>query len=173
MTTTSAPFGVRVVPVGTAEELRTAMLAESVGADVVVMAAAVADFRPETVAVTKLKKGSGSEPSSIPLVRNPDVLAELVTKREAGQLVVGFAAETGDDEGDVLTHARAKLARKGCDVLVVNDVSGGQVFGRSENAVVVLTSDGDASGVLEGSKDVVAAGIWTAVAPRLSTAGRG
>jgi phosphopantothenoylcysteine decarboxylase/phosphopantothenate--cysteine ligase len=168
-----APFGVRVVPVGTAEELRTAMLAESVGADVVVMAAAVADFRPETVAVTKLKKGSGSEPSSIPLVRNPDVLAELVTKREAGQLVVGFAAETGDDEGDVLTHARAKLARKGCDVLVVNDVSGGQVFGRSENAVVVLTSDGDASGVLEGSKDVVAAGIWTAVAPRLSTAGRG
>ena len=67
----------------------------------------------------------------MPLVRNPDVLAELVTKRAPGQLVVGFAAETGDDEGDVLTHARAKLARKGCDLLVVNDVSAGQVFGRA------------------------------------------
>jgi phosphopantothenoylcysteine decarboxylase/phosphopantothenate--cysteine ligase len=168
-----APFGVRVVPVGTAEELRTVMLAEAAGADVVVMSAAVADFRPAAVAASKLKKGSGSEPSAIPLVRNPDVLAELVTKREAGQLVVGFAAETGDDEGDVLSHARAKLARKGCDVLVVNDVSGGQVFGRPENAVVVLTSDADASAVLEGTKDAVAAGIWDAVAPRLSTPGRG
>jgi phosphopantothenoylcysteine decarboxylase / phosphopantothenate---cysteine ligase len=168
-----APFGVRVVPVGTAEQLRTAMLAEAVGADVVVMSAAVADFRPETVAVTKLKKGSGSEPSTVPLVRNPDVLAELVTKREVGQLVVGFAAETGDDEGDVLTHARTKLARKGCDVLVVNDVSGGQVFGGSENAVVVLTSDGAASDVLEGSKDAVAAGVWAAVAPRVSPPNRG
>jgi phosphopantothenoylcysteine decarboxylase/phosphopantothenate--cysteine ligase len=153
--------------VGTAEELRTAMLAEAAGADVVVMSAAVADFRPETVAASKLKKGSGSEPSSVLLVRNPDVLAELVTKREAGQLVVGFAAETGDDEGDVLTHARAKLARKGCDVLVVNDVSGGQVFGRTENAVVVLTADGGTSDVLEGTKDAVAAGIWTAIRSRL------
>ena len=85
---------------------------------------------------SKLKKGSAAEPSAVPLVRNPDVLAELVTKRAPGQLVVGFAAETGDDDGDVLTHARAKLARKGCDLLVVNDVSGGQVFGRADNAVV-------------------------------------
>jgi phosphopantothenoylcysteine decarboxylase/phosphopantothenate--cysteine ligase len=149
------------------------MLAEADGADVVVMSAAVADFRPENAAATKLKKGSGSEPSSVPLVRNPDVLAELVTKRAAGQIVVGFAAETGDDEGDVLTHARAKLARKGCDVLVVNDVSGGQVFGRSENAVVVLTADGAASDVLEGSKDAVAAGVWTAIAGLLSPSDRG
>jgi phosphopantothenoylcysteine decarboxylase/phosphopantothenate--cysteine ligase len=168
-----APFGVRVVPVGTAEELRTAVLAEAAGSDVVVMSAAVADFRPETVAGTKLKKGGGREPSAVPLVRNPDVLAELVTKRTAGQVVVGFAAETGDDDGDVLTHARAKLARKGCDVLVVNDVSGGGVFGRSENAVVVLGADGTTSGVLQGSKDVVAAGVWTALAPLLGPAGRG
>jgi phosphopantothenoylcysteine decarboxylase/phosphopantothenate--cysteine ligase len=158
-----APFGVRVVPVGTAEELRTAMLAEAGAADVVVMSAAVADFRPETTAPTKLKKGSGSEPTAVPLVRNADVLAELVTKRTPGQLVVGFAAETGDDEGDVLTHARAKLARKGCDLLVVNDVSGGQVFGRPENAVVVLAADGGSTDMLEGSKDAVAAGIWTSV----------
>jgi phosphopantothenoylcysteine decarboxylase/phosphopantothenate--cysteine ligase len=81
--------------------------------------------------------------------------------------VVGFAAETGDDDADVLTHARAKLARKGCDVLVVNDVSAGQVFGREDNAVVVLTADGGATEVPPGSKDSVAAGIWTAVAPRL------
>jgi phosphopantothenoylcysteine decarboxylase / phosphopantothenate---cysteine ligase len=164
----SAPFGVRAVPVGTAEELRGAMLAEADGADVVVMSAAVADFRPETAAATKLKKGSTAEPSSVPLVRNPDVLAELVTKRVAGQMVVGFAAETGDDDGDVLAHARAKLARKGCDLLVVNDVSAGQVFGSSENAVVVLGADGAVVEVPRGSKDAVAAGIWTAVAERLS-----
>jgi phosphopantothenoylcysteine decarboxylase/phosphopantothenate--cysteine ligase len=162
-----APFGVRVVPVGTAEELRAAMLAEAASADVVVMSAAVADFRPAAVADTKLKKGSAGEPSAIELVRNPDVLAELVTERPPGQLVVGFAAETGDAEADVLTHARAKLARKGCDLLVVNDVSAGQVFGRPDNAVVVLAADGAATEVPRGSKDAVAAGIWSAVADRL------
>ncbi len=168
-----APFGVRTVPVGTAEELRSAVVAESRDADVVVMTAAVADFRPATVAPAKLKKGSATEPGSVPLVRNPDVLAELVAERLPGQLVVGFAAETGDAEADVLTHARAKLARKGCDVLVVNDVSAGQVFGRSDNAVVVLGSDGSATEVPRGSKDAVAAGIWTTVASRLSRAPRG
>ncbi|WP_104525305.1 bifunctional phosphopantothenoylcysteine decarboxylase/phosphopantothenate--cysteine ligase CoaBC [Blastococcus atacamensis] len=162
-----APFGVRVVPVGTAEELRAAMLAESEAADVVVMSAAVADFRPARVAATKMKKGSASEPDSVPLVRNPDVLAELVTKRRPGQLVVGFAAETGDADGDVLDHARAKLARKGSDLLVVNDVSDGQVFGRADNAAVVLGHDGSATEVPRGSKDAVAAGIWTAVGRRL------
>jgi phosphopantothenoylcysteine decarboxylase/phosphopantothenate--cysteine ligase len=164
---------VRVVPVGTAEELRSAMLAEGVDApaDVVVMAAAVADFRPASVAATKMKKGSASEPDSVPLVRNPDVLAELVTERAPGQLVVGFAAETGDDEGDVLAHARAKLARKGCDLLVVNDVSAGQVFGRPDNAAVVLASDGAVTEVPHGSKDAVAAGIWAAVTPRLAARG--
>jgi phosphopantothenoylcysteine decarboxylase/phosphopantothenate--cysteine ligase len=163
-----APFGVRVVPVGTAEELRAAMLVEAQDADVVVMSAAVADFRPENVAATKLKKGSAAEPSSVPLARNPDVLAELVTKRTPGQLVVGFAAETGDDEGDVLAHGRAKLARKGCDLLVVNDVSAGQAFGRPDNAAVVLGADGSATDIPRGSKDAVAAAIWSAVAPRVA-----
>jgi phosphopantothenoylcysteine decarboxylase/phosphopantothenate--cysteine ligase len=143
------------------------MLAEAKEADVVVMSAAVADFRPATEAATKLKKGSATEPSAVPLVRNPDVLAELVTDRAPGQLVVGFAAETGDDEGDVLTHARAKLARKGCDLLVVNDVSAGQVFGRPDNAVVVLDADGTATEVPYGGKDAVAAGIWAAITTRL------
>jgi phosphopantothenoylcysteine decarboxylase/phosphopantothenate--cysteine ligase len=167
------PFGVRVVPVGTAEELRTAMLAEAPVADVVVMSAAVADFRPETVAGAKLKKGSAAEPSSVPLVRNADVLAELVTKRAPGQLVVGFAAETGDEDGDVLTHARAKLARKGCDLLVVNDVSDGQVFGRPDNTVVVLAADGSATELPRGTKDAVAAGIWATIAPHLHPGSQG
>jgi phosphopantothenoylcysteine decarboxylase/phosphopantothenate--cysteine ligase len=168
-----APFGVRVVRVESAEELRTAMHAESSGesagaggrpADVVVMAAAVADFRPAAVAGTKLKKGGAGEPTAVELVRNPDVLVELVAARPAGQCVVGFAAETGDAEGDVLTHARAKLARKGVDLLVVNDVSAGRVFGRADNEVTVLTADGTVTPVPAGRKDAVAAGIWDAVA---------
>ncbi|WP_222263550.1 bifunctional phosphopantothenoylcysteine decarboxylase/phosphopantothenate--cysteine ligase CoaBC [Modestobacter marinus] len=162
-----APFGVRVVPVETAEQLRTAMLAESAGADVVVMAAAVADFRPASVAGTKLKKGSAAEPSSVELARNPDVLVELVAARAPGQLVVGFAAETGDAEGDVLTHARAKLARKGADLLVVNDVSAGQVFGRADNEVTVLAADGTATPVPPGRKDGVSVGIWDVVGTHL------
>jgi phosphopantothenoylcysteine decarboxylase/phosphopantothenate--cysteine ligase len=168
-----APFGVRVVPVGTAEELRTAVLAEAQDADVVVMSAAVADFRPASVADAKLKKGSAAEPTSVPLARNPDVLAELVTKRAPGQLVVGFAAETGDADADVLTHARSKLARKGCDFLVVNDVSAGQVFGRAENSVVVLAADGSATEVPRGTKDAVAAGIWATIAPPLPPLSQG
>ena len=172
-----APFGVRVVPVETTEQLRTAVHAEAAGApdgraaDVVVMAAAVADFRPATVAGTKLKKGGASEPSSVELLRNPDVLVELVAARPAGQQVVGFAAETGDAEGDVLTHARAKLARKGVDLLVVNDVSAGRVFGREDNEVTVLAADGSATAVPAGRKDAVAAGIWDAVSATLPPAG--
>ncbi len=138
-------------------------------ADVVVMAAAVADFRPTEVATAKMKKGGSSEPSSVALTRNPDVLAGLVAARPEGQLVVGFAAETGDADDDVLGHARAKLARKGCDLLVVNDVSAGQVFGRPDNAVTVLAADGSATDVPAGPKDLVAAGIWDAVAPRVGT----
>ena len=89
----------------------------------------------------------------------------------SGQVLVGFAAETGDAEGDVLSHGRAKLARKGCDLLVVNDVSAGQVFGAADNAVVVLGADGSSTEVPRGSKDAVAAGIWSAVATRLPSAG--
>jgi phosphopantothenoylcysteine decarboxylase / phosphopantothenate---cysteine ligase len=166
-----APFGVRTVPVESAEELRTAMLAEAASADVVVMAAAVADFRPAAVAGTKLKKGGPAEPSSIDLVRNPDILVELVAARPAGQRVVGFAAETGDAEGDVLSHAAAKLARKGVDLLVVNDVSSGRVFGRADNEVTVLAADGTATAVPAGRKDAVAAGIWDVVAAALPLPG--
>jgi phosphopantothenoylcysteine decarboxylase/phosphopantothenate--cysteine ligase len=160
--------GVTYVDVETAAQLLDATQAAFPTCDVLVMAAAVADFRPASVAGTKLKKGSAAEPSAVELVRNADVLAELVTARPAGQLVVGFAAETGDAEGDVLTHARAKLARKGVDLLVVNDVSAGQVFGRDDNEVTVLAADDSVTPVPAGRKDAVAAGVWDVVVPRLA-----
>jgi phosphopantothenoylcysteine decarboxylase/phosphopantothenate--cysteine ligase, prokaryotic len=115
------PAAVDVVRVGSAAELREAMLAAVKGADAVVMAAAVADFRPVALAEHKIKKGS-SEPEPLVLTKNADILVELVGGREPGQVVVGFAAETGDDTGDALHHGRAKLTRKGCDLLVVNAV---------------------------------------------------
>ena len=135
------------------------------GADAVVMAAAVADFRPAAVSDRKIKKTD--DPSQVPSValeRTADVLVELVRRRAPGQVVVGFAAETGDSSGDVLTLARAKLARKGCDLLVVNDVSGGAVFGQRHNAVTVLDAGGGVHPVPEGSKEEVADAVWDAVA---------
>jgi len=179
------PAGVDVVRVGTALELREQVLAAATSADVVVMAAAVADFRPGTAAEHKIKKSDDDEDAPVVrLVRNPDVLAEVVSRRAAGlpgaTVIVGFAAETGDDAGDVLHHARAKLARKGCDLLVVNDVSGGKVFGRSRTAVALLEPAAGAAGaagvaaaaedpvvdppVVAGDKEDVADAVWDAVA---------
>ena len=107
------------------------------------MAAAPADFRPATVSDAKIKKTDDGAVPEVRLVQNPDILAELSANRpRVGMVVVGFAAETGDDRGSVLEHAAAKLARKGCDLLVVNDVSGGKVFGSDENEAVVLGRDG-------------------------------
>jgi phosphopantothenoylcysteine decarboxylase/phosphopantothenate--cysteine ligase len=158
------PAGAVVVRVETAEELRVAMLDHASGADAVVMAAAVADYRPAEVAAHKMKKSSDGSAPALPLVRNPDVLVELVRNRADGQVVVGFAAETGDENGDVLAHARAKLARKGCDLLVVNDVGAGKAFGTDTNAVVLLRPDGSEVAVPAGSKDAVADAVWDAVA---------
>jgi phosphopantothenoylcysteine decarboxylase / phosphopantothenate---cysteine ligase len=161
------PVGVDLVRVGTAEQLRTAMHQVARAADVVVMAAAVADFRPAEVAEHKIKKSLDpndlDQAPVVRLIRNPDVLAELVASRPAGQLVVGFAAETGDQTGDVLDHARRKLAAKGCDLLVVNDVSAGKVFGAERSEVTVLGRDGSAREVAEGSKAEIADAVWDAV----------
>lgn len=165
------PAGVRVVPVESALDLRAAMLEAAPGADVLVMAAAVADFRPDAVAEHKIKKTDDADDAPVVrLVRNPDVLVELVRRREASgdeQVIVGFAAETGDAHGDVLDHARAKLVRKRCDLLVVNDVSGGRVFGKEETQVALLTPDGGVQPVPGGTKDSVAEAIWDAVVPLL------
>ena len=161
------PAGAKVVRVGSAAELREAMLAEAGGADAVVMAAAVADFRPAEYTDTKIKKGAG-EPPAVRLVRTADVLAELVTRRPAGQVVVGFAAETGDAAGGALEHGRAKLAAKGCDLLVVNEVGATRGFEVADNAGVVLSADGEQVDVPHGSKDALADVVWDLVAARLT-----
>jgi len=164
------PAGVKVVRVVTTAELRDAVLAAASTADAVVMAAAPADFRPSNVSVSKIKKADGDSTSSISLEQNPDILAEISRDRvRPGAVIVGFAAETGDDTGEIMEHARAKLARKGCDLLVVNDVSGGKVFGSDENEAVVLDSSGAMTSVPRGSKSALANVIWDQVAARFET----
>ncbi|HEY5832944.1 bifunctional phosphopantothenoylcysteine decarboxylase/phosphopantothenate--cysteine ligase CoaBC [Streptomyces sp.] len=158
------PAGADVLTAGTADQLREAVLKAAADADVVVMAAAVADFRPAAYATGKIKKRDGEEPAPIPLVRNPDILAELSANRpRAGQLVVGFAAETDD----VLANGRAKLARKGCDLLVVNEVGERKVFGAEENEAVVLGADGSETPVPHGPKEALADRVWDLVTARL------
>jgi phosphopantothenoylcysteine decarboxylase/phosphopantothenate--cysteine ligase len=160
------PASVDVVRVGSALQLRDAMLAAVKDADAVVMAAAVADFRPGSAAIHKIKK-TGAEPPPLPLLTNPDILVELVGARQPGQLIVGFAAETGDGTGDALHHGRAKLARKGCDLLVVNEVGDGRAFEVADNAGWLLGADGSEKVLPNGSKALLAAYVWDAVAGRL------
>ena len=166
------PAGVKVVPVVSALELHDAVLAAAEDADVVVMAAAPADFRPAERHSHKIKKQDDGSTPVVTLVQNPDILAGLGARRgEASTpLLVGFAAETGDERGSVLDHARAKLARKGCDLLVVNDVGGGAVFGEDDNQAVILGKDGSERPVPRASKSVVAQVIWDAVVEMSGTA---
>ncbi|MBQ1084346.1 bifunctional phosphopantothenoylcysteine decarboxylase/phosphopantothenate--cysteine ligase CoaBC [Nocardiopsis sp. B62] len=159
------PAGVRLVRVESAVELAEAMEAERTGADAVVMSAAVADFRPVTSAASKIKK-SGDAPAPIELVENPDILAGLVasrTREGTEQTIVGFAAETDD----VIDNGRAKLARKGCDLLVVNQVGGGRAFGTDDNQATVLGSDGSAVDIPTGPKEDLADRVWDLVVERL------
>ena len=153
------PAGARVIAATTASDMREALLAEQGSADAIIMAAAVADFRPEMTSLTKIKKSDDHEPDPIRLVRNPDILVELVSRRPEGQVVVGFAAETASSDEELLTLARAKVARKGCDLLVVNDVGGGGVFGRDDTSVLVIDAGGEvlaqASGAKSGAADAV------------------
>ncbi|MDR8413490.1 bifunctional phosphopantothenoylcysteine decarboxylase/phosphopantothenate--cysteine ligase CoaBC [Nonomuraea sp. 3-1Str] len=208
------PAGATVVRVESTAELRDAVLDAAPAADVVVMAAAVADFRPAAPQDSKIKKTDG-EPEPIALVKNPDILAELgelrrsaagstpatvgavtgavtgtvtgtvagsvagartgaVTGAPAGagpgerppypEVIVGFAAETHD----VLANGQAKLARKGCDLLVVNQVGPGLAFGTPDNAAVVLVAGGDPVEVPRGPKEDVADAVWDLVAARLA-----
>ncbi|MEU6199003.1 bifunctional phosphopantothenoylcysteine decarboxylase/phosphopantothenate--cysteine ligase CoaBC [Streptomyces sp. NPDC047061] len=158
------PTGVDVVPVGTAVQLREAVLKAAADADAVVMAAAVADFRPAVYAAGKIKKKDGQDPEPIVLVRNPDILAEISADRaRTGQVIVGFAAETDD----VLANGRTKLARKGCDLLVVNEVGERKTFGSEENEAVVLGADGSETPVPHGPKEALADTVWDLVATRL------
>lgn len=163
-----APDNMTVTHVGSALELRDAVRTAAAQADVVVMAAAVADFRPQDVPDSKIKKVAGSAPPTITLVENPDILAELAHDRlRAEQVVVGFAAETGDAENTVLALGQAKARRKGADLLVVNDVSGGKTFGASDSAVHLLDAAGEVIAEATGTKRDVADVILDAVIPLL------
>ncbi len=172
--TLSDPAGVKVVKVETTAQLQEHVIEACASADAVVMAAAPADFRPESMAVSKIKKADDGGSPDIKLTQNPDILAGLAHERPNDHIVVvGFAAETGDDSGSVMEHARAKLARKGCDLLVVNDVGGGAVFGSEDNEAVVLAADGSAVNVPLGSKAALAHVIWDRVLGTRTKATRG
>jgi phosphopantothenoylcysteine decarboxylase/phosphopantothenate--cysteine ligase len=165
------PAGVEVVTVETALQLREAALAAAADSDVVIMAAAVADFRPAEISGTKIKKRDDAADPVITLVRNPDILQELVELRDAArstQLIVGFAAETGDRHGDVLAYAEAKLKRKGCDLLVVNHVGTDKVFGQDTNSVVILARSGSEPQEAAGTKAEVSAAVISRIGYELN-----
>jgi phosphopantothenoylcysteine decarboxylase/phosphopantothenate--cysteine ligase len=181
------PAGAKLTRVVSARVLREAMLAAAPAADVIVMTAAVADFRPATRSGRKLKKDGSGTPEPIELTENPDILAELSARRAqhaagpgktgpgstgagstgmastAGPVIVGFAAETDPD----LAAARAKLARKGCDLLVVNPVGNGRGFGTGDNEALVLAADGTVTPIPRRSKDALADFVLDLVAARL------
>lgn len=168
------PPAVTKIDIESARELREQTLEAAAVADIVIKAAAVADFRPADVSDSKLKKGSDGEPAEIRLTRNPDILADLVAARAIGEVpsscvLVGFAAETGDTSGTVLEHGRAKLARKGCDFLVVNEVGRDTTFGKDDNGGWILDSEGGEILVERASKDLLAARILDAVVARTTT----
>lgn len=158
-----APSGAEVVCVGSTRDMEQAMQERAVDADVIIMAAAVADFRPETEATNKLKKGQSDEAlSTIRLTENPDILRGLVEKRDAGQtdaVIIGFAAETDNE----LENGRAKLNRKGADMLMLNSVAGGGVFGQARNRGWLLSANGGEVEIPDGTKHEVAVRIWDAV----------
>ena len=158
-----APEGVQVTRVVSALELREATLEASAAADVLIMSAAVADFRPAEFAEFKIKKSADSEDAPvIQLVRNPDILREVVVRRqqarEAGdsvlgpKLIVGFAAETGSAEKTPLELGREKLQRKGTDFLAVNAVGVNRGFGTDDNTITLLSTLVDEAPVFSGSK---------------------
>lgn len=149
------PAGVSVISVSTAAEMQEAVLSTAHNFDVVIMAAAVSDYRVETISSSKLKKSDFEGQLQLSLVENNDILKELVQAKSAGQIIVGFAAETAT--GDELLHiSQEKLNRKGCDYLVVNQVGWDQGFGTESNSVSVLVSGGDILDTATGSKLSVA-----------------
>jgi phosphopantothenoylcysteine decarboxylase/phosphopantothenate--cysteine ligase len=153
-----AANGVVVHRVETAAQMHDVVMAEAPSADVVIMAAAVADFRPVTTAPSKIKKASG--PPTITLEETTDILRALVGARRPGQTIVGFAAETDD----VVDHAAAKLADKGVDLIVANDVSAPSAgFAHDTNEVVILTGAGERIEVPLADKRQVAAAVFDAV----------
>jgi phosphopantothenoylcysteine decarboxylase/phosphopantothenate--cysteine ligase len=160
-----APTEITVQHVGTTAELAEAVDAASSSADIVIMAAAVADYRPESVADSKIKKETQGDTLTLSLVKNPDILSEISATRHDGQTIVGFAAETETDRTALLAIARAKIARKGCDFLVVNSVGWTTGFATDGNTVTILDKTGDIVGEASGTKSSVADRILDAILP--------
>jgi phosphopantothenoylcysteine decarboxylase/phosphopantothenate--cysteine ligase len=158
----ATPVFVRRADVVSAAELERAMATLAPSADIIIQAAAVADYRPTQTAQTKLKRDALGDNVSLELVANPDILAELVAGRAAGQVVVGFAAETGDDMVSAQEHARAKAMRKGADLTVFNVVGADVGFGQDTNDVIIFDAQGEAVERAEGSKASVADAILDA-----------
>ena len=174
------PAGVEVVHIGSASQLQDAVSKHAPEAHVLVMAAAVADFRPVHVATSKIKKShepGAAEAPAIELTRTDDVLAGTVRARADGLLpnmraIVGFAAETGDANGDVLSYARSKLHRKGCDLLVVNAVGDGRAFEVDNNDGWLLAADGNEVALEHGSKTLMSSRIVDAIVAFLENLGK-
>lgn len=152
----SPPAGVTLIEVGTTLELQTAVDAAAVSADLIVMAAAVADYRPAETAQSKIKKRSDSSTLELRLEENPDILRGLVAARSDDQVIVGFAAETEPDDAALLELGRAKVTRKGCDFLVINRVGWTEGFASDRNTVIVINTAGDRVGEASGDKLSVA-----------------
>ena len=154
-----APTSIHVVHVGSTLELSQAMTDAAASADVIIMAAAVADYRPESVAEGKIKKETQGDTLQLTLVKNPDILQSLATARRPGQVIVGFAAETESDREKLLALGRAKIARKGADLLVLNTVGWTEGFATDGNTIVVVNAAGDIVGEATGTKSSVAGRI--------------
>jgi phosphopantothenoylcysteine decarboxylase/phosphopantothenate--cysteine ligase len=164
------PEGVDVVRVETAAELLAATTVAAPENDLTVMAAAVSDYRPVSVSDSKIKKTATGERLTLELVQNPDILATISAGPRDGRLVVGFAAETADTREELLELGRAKIARKGCDFLVVNGVGWSTGFATESNTVLVLDAAGAIVVEASGSKTSVADGILGVFAAALSGA---
>ncbi|MEW1979992.1 bifunctional phosphopantothenoylcysteine decarboxylase/phosphopantothenate synthase [Citricoccus sp. NPDC079358] len=170
------PAGAEMVRVESTQELHDAVMTHAPGADALVMAAAVADFRPAEYMDAKIKKAEDGSNPVIRLERTPDILAETVQARGAGRpmpgTIIGFGAETGDATASVLEFGRAKLARKGCEMLVVNQVGRDKVFGQDTTEVTMLFADGREPVAAAGDKTEVGVAIVTELAGLLGSPGR-
>ncbi|MEP6479054.1 MAG: bifunctional phosphopantothenoylcysteine decarboxylase/phosphopantothenate--cysteine ligase CoaBC [Rhodoglobus sp.] len=151
-----APGSMDVRHVSTTLELAEATSAAAAEADIVIMAAAVADYRPQSVADTKIKKETQGDSLQLTLVKNPDILASISAARRPGQVIVGFAAETEPDSAKLIEIGTAKIARKGSDYLVLNTVGWTEGFATDGNTVVVIDKAGDIVAEASGSKAAVA-----------------
>lgn len=161
-TAASADPRIAVQTVGTATELQTAVTDAAADADVIVMAAAVADYRVAAVSDRKLTKESGDGTRTLDLLENPDIVAGLVSTRRPGQTIVGFAAETATGD-DLLARAARKRERKGVDLLAVNEVGWDRGFETTDNTLLLVTAETPSPDPVSGSKRQVADALWDAV----------